>query len=1216
MEKLAGIIRELYEESPRLSPSARASLKDNINKLRAAVNKNNKKYSSGSSEASSDPFADTPKAAPQASDLRPVEMPELVDMVKKLLGKTPKIASKKKLKGSYGLAVRDKNNNWVDIVLDAGLPKDLSQALKTLAHEIGHIMAKYGGTGKYLAVVQKIKNAVDTLKQFMEDDPGAVNLTPKDRKRIRKEAEDLLRKGEEWIDEVITQETPYTPQEIIDIWNSVDGAAKSPELNEYIARLDSAQKKAVIVAAMKGSVPAGVPTKTQTVATGRQIPVQKNGKATPAEIAAKYKEMILKEAELRRLTEVKTIYDELYALSKKWRPFEEGRDPPHDKYRKKGEEVFADAISVYLNDPAMLEAEAPNFWRVFHGWEGERNPFTDVYEAIQELYGKGGEEAVYNRRNGYLLRGAEREKERNEKNAEKAVADEKARRKRPGGGTWEYVKRKIQSKSAKLGAIERELRKRGIDIKHEDKATVSASDRNYAQSAIKEYTETVIQNVGKALGGWDSDGWGTITKDGVTRDLCAREALHLYMAAKRMATERSKIANLLDKESAERQLAGQKKKIGDKKYAQLEAAAKEFNRINQELIVPELERSGAFGEELLDYVKNNENYARFEVVFDGDEKAHDGSYKVVAIHKQVGSFYDIGDVVINTIKTHIGLLDFAKQNRHKINTINELKMKEVQEMGFTIKDAEKVYGTNKYMNLPADHKTLQTIHVSEGGQHKAYNVDKDIAKILSVPSADHSAFMKVLSVTGQISRGVFINYNPEFQTKNPFRDVLETVLKNPGIVIKGGFLQKLPDAFKRAWRYNRKRELTDSTRKMLRHGAINDGVYNLRNKNTGEFSFENDLAPMSLGAQERLAARKARTFAKLWDAVASPFVAAHEGYSDFTASLEFMTKFAGYEALREAHPEWSERELAYKVRKLVGTPDALEGGEWTPVLNNLIPFSNVNLQGLATTMEISKLRGAIFIAFELLMQVPAFLAAKGLLAVVMKALGWGDDAAKDATEAYNETISYYKKKYYVFPAPWKAKDGTPYIFTFPKSFFAEFASTVAYLGFKSIKEKKVLSDGLFDAAGDLIPYSSQGLQPIVQVAWAYIEWLTGKNPEDAFRDREIIPKKVYGAGKADELPYMLGWTAEKIGGTFGPKTVEGIRDYATGRKNFDKPLLDNILEFPGLGRIPGVFIRRADGGVREEKREAAAAKQQSKKQAAAKKDREKWVSDWTPQERK
>jgi len=36
MEKLVGIIRELYEKSPRLSPSARASLKDNIAKLKAS----------------------------------------------------------------------------------------------------------------------------------------------------------------------------------------------------------------------------------------------------------------------------------------------------------------------------------------------------------------------------------------------------------------------------------------------------------------------------------------------------------------------------------------------------------------------------------------------------------------------------------------------------------------------------------------------------------------------------------------------------------------------------------------------------------------------------------------------------------------------------------------------------------------------------------------------------------------------------------------------------------------------------------------------------------------------------------------------------------------------------------------------------------------------------------------------------------------------------
>jgi hypothetical protein len=254
-----------------------------------------------------------------------------------------------------------------------------------------------GGTGKYKALVTKIKNAAETLTEFIENDPDAVNLTKKDEKRILDETKKLLKRGDTYIDEMIMAETDYAPEDIMAVWNSVDTAKIDAVLLDYVKGLDTAQKKAIVLAAVKGKVLDTVPKKKTLTPTGNKIAVEKE--VSPEELAVAYRAAILEEAEKRRLTEIKTVYDELWALSQAWRPLngERAGDKKYMAYRQSGEEVFANAVSVFLSEPGKLKREAPNFWRVFHGWEGSRNPFTEVYEAIQGLYA-GGDEAVMERR--------------------------------------------------------------------------------------------------------------------------------------------------------------------------------------------------------------------------------------------------------------------------------------------------------------------------------------------------------------------------------------------------------------------------------------------------------------------------------------------------------------------------------------------------------------------------------------------------------------------------------------------------------------------------------------------------------------------------------------------------------------------------------------------------------------------------------------------------
>jgi hypothetical protein len=173
------------------------------------------------------------------------------------------------------------------------------------------------------------------------------------------------------------------------------------------------------------------------------------------------------------------------------------------------------------------------------------------------------------------------------------------------------------------------------------------------------------------------------------------------------------------------------------------------------------------------------------------------------------------------------------------------------------------------------------------------------------------------------------------------------------------------------------------------------------------------------------------------------------------------------------------------------------------------------------------------------------------------------------------------------------------VITIPKDYGEELFGSFFYEIFKQAKDKDFDSGKLLRNVTDVGVYSESSIQPILQVALAYKEWLEGQNPEDLYRNRPAIPQNVLGAGRLREATYMLGWSAEKIFGGFFKGAVEDIIDAASGKRKilYNSPL-ETALEFPVLGRIPAQLIRRADGGEREAQRDAARRERNEKKRAA------------------
>jgi hypothetical protein len=334
-----------------------------------------------SGHASTGSFADIPISA--------MEMPEIVKLAKELLkGRYPKVA--RAIGRKLGVLGDFMPSGDGRIRIKADLFKDVQQAAKTLAHEIGHLVDylddKTMSRGNILGRIASLKKY---MKKSMESRPGGAGpITEADKTQIRLEAQKLLgEKAEQWIDEIIIKETPVTPKDIMAIWNSVEGSINK-DLTSFIKGLSSAQKKALVKEAMKGRVPDELRrfASKEEIKTGKKIKVLKNKERRDLEVV--YKELIEAEIRKRQLLQWQDVQDELKAFTQKWKPFDPAADAKFTKYRFSSPELYADALSALITNPGYLRQEAPIFFEAFYNFLENKPMVKDIYAEIMATVNK------------------------------------------------------------------------------------------------------------------------------------------------------------------------------------------------------------------------------------------------------------------------------------------------------------------------------------------------------------------------------------------------------------------------------------------------------------------------------------------------------------------------------------------------------------------------------------------------------------------------------------------------------------------------------------------------------------------------------------------------------------------------------------------------------------------------------------------------------------
>lgn len=1091
-----------------------------------------------------------------------MEMPEAVEIVKRLTGRIPIV--EEKLRAGHGEARGQFSPGNLLIKIKAELAKNPEQGLKTLAHELFHLIDALGDNAGEARgnLVGHLVSAKKNLFRYLAGKPGGMPpLTPKEMARLRRiakqQSEDYYAKI---IDEEIKKETPYTPQDILNIWNKVEGKV-DPELFDYIARLSTEQKKSIIKEAMKGRVAESVPKKTETVTRTKKTVYVKE--TNPEKIAERYKYLIEAEIKKRQLLDNVREKKQLIDLGVVWQNFDPSAKTPYTKYRLRNEELYANFGSALLAEPELVRKMAPD---VLRGWNNylERKPEVKaIWDAIQMRIGKG-EKAVIDERQKIREAGYKQAEE--QKRAERIK--QKEDQKKSKLNVVKSVYRGLFERGHMVySAVEAAIDK-GIIIPDELNPIFQWAGWKYkAEGKRLVYLKKSANIIKETQADIDWDSSDVITYMGsVLQDIRGAGELKEKFGPQAIQGELS-----------EKQLARLKERLGPEKTKSIETGVKEYFDLRKEDIVPYL-TEGPFGnslsKDLRDKIKNNYEYSRRDIVKEFVDKHGEVAGASLLNMKSVkGTFHLIQNPLIATIIYDARLI-IAKAKSDMIRSIvgffeTHQGDKDIVK-NYLVEPAESYNTANGKRYQHIDNGTMKTVYYLEEGKLQARNVSKGLADIFE-RDLDHSdGVVDFISKTGNFQRALFIKFSLPFLIRNPIRDIAGSIKNvtqygvNPWPVIKYTF-----KAFPEVMDWIKNGKMSADLEQAFKEGAMPvQRLYEDPTKISAHADTEIDnIQKMYFNnpvAHKNYAIRLGIKIDNFMDAI---------------GQLEEKTrKLADYKFLKEEHAGIGTEERANIIRTRSGTPDVRAGGTVTPYTNKFLLFSNANLQGQRAAsnafMKDKKRYLAKFMLYDFAPKVFVALAKAGATAGfaswLAKKTGMDEKIAEYIQDAYELIPDQDLARYHCIPLPMRTESGKQFYLKIPSDYTGQTIGAIIYKSLGINKPKGVQK--LAKEVAAISPISGSQLQPLFEIADGYWSYITTGNITDSWSGKKVIPESLEGTSK-EKWP-IAKWTYDQIGGSIFYK----IPDNYDMR---DKHWLENAMGLLIVGPALRAFIGVSDRGLSE-----------------------------------
>ena len=1058
--------------------------------------------------------ADTGGYSKTVKHLHAIEMPEIVTLAREISGgKYPKI--RKMLRAGGGLALgqfqhSDGSRGTGNISLRADIFQDPDTAAKVLAHEIGHLVdwlpSKTLKRGNILGHVASLKGYTKTLLEEYPDAPGKV-LTKKDRAKLRHQAE----RGMDVVEKKVVPAQEATPEEILAIWNDTAGREKDPALYTYIVTLSAKEKVAIVKAAMRGELPEWVSFKRGSYNEATQ------------DIRELYQELLKEEIQKRRLLERDKILAELRALTQEWKPFNETIDPAFTKYRYSNAELYADAISVLVNDPPLLKQIAPTFRKAFLNYIERKPKFKAVYEGIQgRLKDK---DAIREARSERLRTGFEKGEE-----VQKRLS------KRTPLKILEGIERELIEKNVDIYQVVRKVRKTGGAIEDAENPIYWVSELPYISGKIYDYMRQIDHKILREM-----------EKGGIAID-----DLGEYMFHQRVIHERGKMANPegFTPKTSEDQLQHLKEKLGADKYEKFDEYVDTFWEHRTEAVISLLEEAGMYSPELMAKIKNNEVYAAFDIVA-ALEKRY-GRSVTGHIFKQIGTLEQIRNPFVATVMKDAALIRAAEITKTKKAIVSFLE----KNLSGEVTPADTKWNGKYHEPIESKDPDKGLIIIPTAGKVKGYYVAKGIAESIQKNPYEAGIILKTWQYLNIPLREILVGRNPLWMAFNLIRDFKGTAKNIPGLTAPN-LIKYYIKAFKDAYRDVYKDIPTEIVSKMLKNkmlvverhfGAMDAPAETeldrkLRSFGKSEVRHRNLIIRPFIKFWELLG--KTGKFTERWGKIA--------GYKYLTARMEGKEKGKGL-FHKDTGAKLTEKKIAHFVRTRVGTPDIYRGGRLLPVYNNIFLFSNVAKEGWRASYKSAKDAPGEYawktIQFNIIPKIILMAVGAGYLGEKFK-------------KVVDGASTYDKENYTIIPLGLTDEGKSVYL-RIPQDYSGQVIGGVFW---NLINGELTGKSGLLGYFTEQTPY---GLNPYLSVGGDLIQYMRGLNPYDAYRGRYVLPEKVRKAGGRRAHKGMAKHIYNELGGSV-------LYKFASNDINGVESELELALKFPP-GNILGRFLKISDYG--------------------------------------
>jgi len=811
----------------------------------------------------------------------------------------------------------------------------------------------------------------------------------------------------------------------------------------------------------------------------------------------------------------KELREELTAVSDWWRPWDKANATEGMKrYRASSEELYADALSVLLNDPKALLDRAPGFYYGFFDHLDAKPEVKAAFFGLQDLL-RDGKVTVLETRQGERRKGYEIGEI---KQAELAAARAAVRDSLSGWWTrlLQVAVDRYQPIRTKQSQAERmkgagPLQAFGITNLPRSMDAREAAERVQLNDVM---TMRLARRV-----------WETVVKPIEARGLSLVD-LGEYQELRRIVYgDSQKLANPGGEApmTARQGLLLLHSQVGHDGWDTLMRADEAFRRATWPVIT-EAYKSGLYTDDLFASLKaNRDTYAAFGVL------KYLEDYVPAALKARVGTLEQVGNPVITTLLKMITIQRASAHNRAKTATVNLLQSYFPDEIAVAKPHEKPPRGRGELL-------------VQVKGVPTVYHVDPFIAKAFE--RVDDPVWLEhLVKPLDWAFRNVFypamIKFNPSFGLfLSPARDMQRSVRNVAGALEAHGqnmvaadvrsmaeMLRNGGRALRESARRSSKTEpdprpfrkpgdppMQDIIREMEGVFAIATPYQTFRDiyraDTFGRVMQRYHLLPST--AEVQGAAKLQKTLEHYFS-----------GLERAAVILDTAPKIDAYLSLRR---QGVPREQAAVVtRNFTGLPNVTRRGMGVGVFRATIPFWNVFVQGVRSDFNLfvnPSTMGGMFLRWGLGrggLRILASLAAAGAFGAVLKRL-------------YGGMSEYDKTNYLTLPVGQMGGGlyGPKTVFLrVPEDDLGRLLGGTMHKVIQGLAGQGVnrLPTELFDFGSGQIPT----VNPAIEIPQKWMEYASGVNPIDPFHQRPIVPPTAFSAGGLDSLQPMALWTVNQTG---------------------------------------------------------------------------------------